>query len=193
MKILTVVLIMIITYSCKAQIYPLDTSILDVPNGAYIKDTNNELNQYVGLWKSTWQGKTIYLDLRKIKRKSTDFNGDFVYIDTIYGERKIINANGIVEIDRITNFDEIDPEFVGTYINHIPMDYQTILFFPKNMCNKMANLDVKFLNPQKTEMKMKFRYEPSFLEDNCQYHNLIVNGGDLPINFPQEDVIFTKQ
>ena len=182
--------------SFNAQVYDLnDTTIekSDAPNGAYFKDIYGTLNPYIGVWTTTWNSKTAYLEFKKIKYKMQDLNGDFICVDSILGERKIINANGVVEIDRISNFDVIDPEFTLAYISHIPVEYQTILFFPKNMCSKMAKLEVKFLNPQKTQMKMKFRYEPSFLEDDCQYHDLIVNGGDFPINFPKEDVIFTKQ
>ncbi|MCU7615205.1 hypothetical protein N0B16_12220 [Chryseobacterium sp. GMJ5] len=180
--------------SCKAQIYPLDTSPGDVPSGSYIKDINNELNPYIGLWKANWNGKTVYLDFRKIKRKSTSLMSSFYYYsDRILGERKIINANGVVEIDRITNFDNINAEFWGISKSLLSPEYETITFFPKNFCNKYANLDVKFLNVQKTQMLMKFRFEPSLLKEDCQYANLIKSGGSLPINWPKEDIIFIKQ
>ncbi|KMQ67721.1 hypothetical protein ACM39_12845 [Chryseobacterium sp. FH2] len=194
MKNIILLMFLITTISCKAQIYPLSTSAGDVPSGAYIKDINNELDQYVGLWKANWQGKTIYLDLRKIKLKSESLMSSFYYYsDQILGERKIIDANGTVEIDRISNFDNENAEFWGVTKSLLSSQYVTITFFPKNMCNKMASLDIKFLNPEKTQMQMKFRYVPSLLDENCQYANLIKSGGDLPINFPKEDIIFIKQ
>ncbi|KMQ67722.1 hypothetical protein ACM39_12850 [Chryseobacterium sp. FH2] len=193
MKNIILLILFMTTISCKAQIYPLNTSTLDVPNGSYIKDINNELDQYIGLWKANWQGKTIYLDLKKVKKKYSHLDGANIYMDEIFGERKIINANGIVEIDRISNFDNENAEFRGVTKSLLSSQYVTITFFPKNMCNKMASLDIKFLNPEKTQMQMKFRYVPSLLNENCQYANLIKSGGDLPINFPKEDIIFIKQ
>ncbi|WP_051289127.1 DUF6705 family protein [Chryseobacterium daeguense] len=70
----------------------------DVPNGAYYKDLNNELDKYVGLWKGNWNGKTVYLELKKVKTFSSGNNS--YYRDRILGERKIISATGSVEIDR---------------------------------------------------------------------------------------------
>lgn len=66
MKKLLILLAAAFMISCKAQTYPLNTSPGDIPDNAYIKDTNNELDKYVGVWKGNWNGKTIYLDLRKI-------------------------------------------------------------------------------------------------------------------------------
>ena len=43
-----------------------------------------------------------------MKRKS-----DEIYFDEILGERKIVAANGTVEIDRITSFNYQDPEILG--------------------------------------------------------------------------------
>ena len=63
-KILTIILILLFQLGF-AQEYPLDYKD-DVPNGAYYKDTNNELAKYVGLWTGNWNGKTIFLQLKII-------------------------------------------------------------------------------------------------------------------------------
>ncbi|MDR2206697.1 MAG: hypothetical protein LBE36_11160 [Flavobacteriaceae bacterium] len=52
---------MSIAQLCLAQEYPLDYKD-NVPNGAYYKDFNGEMNKYIGLWKGTWDGKTVYLE-----------------------------------------------------------------------------------------------------------------------------------
>jgi hypothetical protein len=100
-----IIIVCFLTYnflSSQTAIYPINTSVWDIPDNAYLKDLNNELDKYVGLWKGNWNGKTVYLELRKIKKYYD--GGHPYYEDRILGERKIINSNGNIEIDRITNF-----------------------------------------------------------------------------------------
>ncbi|WP_123906574.1 DUF6705 family protein [Chryseobacterium sp. MYb7] len=188
-QLLLILFSTIITVFCKAQIFPLNTSPSDIPNNAYIKDTNNELDKYVGLWKGTWNGKTLYLELKKIKYYYND-NQPY-YIDKIFGERKIIATDGTtVEIDRITNFDTQNPEFRGIHKSLHHAGKQTISFYPKNMCRKTALLEItSFVGNQ---MTLHFEYEPSFVDPSCQHNAYIDQYGDFPINFPK-DIILTKQ
>ena len=64
MKNIITILLLLITFSCKSQIYPLRT-YTDVPDNSYLKDTNNELNDYIGTWKATWNNKTIFIYISK--------------------------------------------------------------------------------------------------------------------------------
>ena len=60
-----IIILFTLTISCKAQTYPLRT-FTQIPQNAYLKDTNNELQYYVGTWKGSWNNKTIYITLKKI-------------------------------------------------------------------------------------------------------------------------------
>lgn len=174
------------------QIYPLNTSAANLPNGSYLKDLNGELNSYVGFWKGMWEGKTLYIEFRKIKYYlgTTPTNG--IYKDKILGERKVIEANGTVSIDRISNFDNNQyHEFSGIlpkYTN--PLQEQ--IYFVTGICGKTADLDVAFLNAAKTHMSLHLIYRPSYIDETCPYYNSIMQGNDYPINFPK-DIVLTKQ
>lgn len=65
MKNLKLLIILAISLSCRAQTYPLKTDYTEVPNNSYLKDINNELNTFVGIYKSTFQGKEITIYLNK--------------------------------------------------------------------------------------------------------------------------------
>lgn len=188
MKKIFLILLSVIAISCSAQIYPLNTSLDNIPNNAYLKDTNNELDKYVGLWKGTWNGKTIYLELRKVKYY---YSGNQPYYeDKIFGERKIIAANGTIEIDRITNFSNQSPEFRGIGTSLINGNWKRLFFYPKNMCRKTATLDItSFIGNQ---MTLHFEYLPSIIDENCQHNAYVDQYGDFPINFPK-DIVLTKQ
>lgn len=174
-----------------SQEYPLNTNPSDIPNNAYIKDINNELNKYVGIWKGNWNEKTLYLELRKFKTYSS-IPGDThpYYVDEILGERKIINANGVIEIDRITNFGSDGAEFSGMSKSIKPPGRDRLLFFPKNMCRKQATLDIT--NFTGTQMTLHFEYLPSAIDENCVHNAYVDQYGDFPINFPK-DITLTKQ
>ena len=64
-NIFYLLLIIISSITYKAQTYPLRTYI-QLPSGAYLKDTNNELPTYEGIWKGAWDGKFIYLNIKKL-------------------------------------------------------------------------------------------------------------------------------
>ncbi len=188
MKQIFLIILSIITISCKAQIYPLNTSLDNLPDNAYLKDTNNELDQYVGLWKGNWGGKTLFLELKKVKYYYSG-NKPF-YEDKIFGERKIIASNGAIEIDRITNFDYQSPEFRGIENSLVNGNWKRIYISPKNMCNKKAFLDITSFSGN--QMTLHFEYYPSFIDENCQHNAYVNQYGDFPINFPK-DIVLTKQ
>jgi len=188
MKQILLILLPFLTILCKAQIYPLNHKE-EVPNGAYYKDLNGELDKYIGLWKGTWNGKTLYLDLRKNKYKLGN-DSNYIYRDMILGERKIINSNGNIEIDRISNFDYQHPEFDGIGFNLKNVNIKRLYFYPKNMCRKTATLDIT--NFTGNQMTLHFEYLPSIIDTNCQHNAYVDQYGDFPINFPK-DIVLTKQ
>lgn len=68
MKNTILFLVFAISMYCNAQTYPLRTYI-DMPENAYLKDTNNELPTYEGTWYGSWNNKTIYITFKKIINK----------------------------------------------------------------------------------------------------------------------------
>lgn len=173
------------------QIYPLNASVENIPRGSYFKDLDGELDPYVGLWKGTWEGKTLYIQFKKIKYYfgSTATNG--IYQDRILGERKVIEANGTVSIDRISNFNNQNPQLKGINFK-FSNPSQKQIYFVTGICGKTADLDVTFLDPGKTQMSLHLIYRPSYIDETCSYYNSIMQGNDYPINFPK-DIVLTKQ
>lgn len=193
-KIVIIILLACVNLIFAQQVFPLNTLKIDYKPGDYYKDLDGELDQYVGIWKGNWEGKTLFLQLRKIKDKSLVGNdGNYFYSDQIVGERKIISPSGIVEVDKISNLNEDSSEFLGMFGQKNDFAQKFLLFQPKDMCNKTANVNINFTNAQKTEMKLSLKLNPNGVLTSCQYYNLIiVEGKSWPINFPKE-IILTKQ
>lgn len=188
MKNLIILLLIFVSWSSYAQEYPLDYKD-DVPDGAYYKDLNNEYGKYVGLWKGQWNGKTIYIELKKVK-VYRDGNHPY-HIDKILGERKIIDANGNVELDRITNFDYQNPEIwgLGFPTGYNNMTYQSLMFYPKNMCDMDARLVITNITP--TQMTLHLHGMMGYPTSNCVHDAYVQQHGEWPINFPK-DIVLTK-
>lgn len=186
-KIILILLITILNSISAQQIFPLDASKLHAPKSSYFKDLTGELSPYIGLWKGNWNGKTLYLEIRKIKDRSTSNDGTYYDSDQLVAERKIVAASGIIEVDRITNFDKNSPEFYGLFGQQKHFSQKYLLFQPKNMCAKGANVNITFTNAQKTQMNLHYDYIPHSINESCQYYNLImVQGQDWPFNFPKD-------
>lgn len=182
---------MLLSFSCKAQEYPLNTDPGEIPSNAYLKDMNNELDKYVGVWKGTWDGKTLYIEFKKIKYYLSVPGGTHPYYsDLIFGERKVIADNGTIEIDRITNFDEQGAEISGIFSSLRNGNWKRLHFSPKNMCGKSAALDITSFTGN--QMTLHLEYMPSIYKEDCIHNAYVEQHGDFPINFPK-DIVLTKQ
>lgn len=189
MKNLIILSLLLFTLKSYAQEYPLYYEG-DVPDGAYYKDTNNKYDKYLGLWKGVWNGKTVYIELKKVKYYFDGINPH--YRDVVFGERKIIATNETIEIDRITNFDYQHPEIFGmgipTGING--MNYPSLMFYPKDMCNMFARLVIT--NITTIQMTLHLVGMEGYQQANCIHEAYRQQYGEYLINFPK-DILLTKQ
>ncbi|SHM87617.1 hypothetical protein SAMN05444360_12030 [Chryseobacterium carnipullorum] len=66
-KIFSIITILLSSLLFSQQVYSLNANGADAPNNSYFKDLNGELNPYIGLWKGNWNGKIVFLELKKQK------------------------------------------------------------------------------------------------------------------------------
>lgn len=66
--------------SCNAQspVYTLGEGPVNLPNNAYIKDTNNILDKFTGTWKYENNGKAFNINLQKVKHDLDDYYKDML-------------------------------------------------------------------------------------------------------------------
>lgn len=104
MKILIVILFSLLFSNCKAQ-YPvidIDDSDLGQPNGYYIKDIHNYLNQFEGTYLYTNGNTSLKIILVK---KVQQYNGEY-YEDLIIGEYQYV-ANGVEKVNTLSKIDTV--------------------------------------------------------------------------------------
>ncbi|WP_294251739.1 DUF6705 family protein [uncultured Chryseobacterium sp.] len=105
-NILFILTLFIMLVSCKAQIIGTleqfeecamrpnhDEGCPDLENITYVKDTNNRLNQFVGIWKGNYDSKQYEIKLEKKVNYKTEPN-DGLSWDMIIGRIKVTDNSG---------------------------------------------------------------------------------------------------
>lgn len=116
--------------SCNAQILPLLTADASVPNNAHIKDLNNELSPYEGIYKSNFEGNETTLYITKIEDKLELRSTKQFYRDALVTKYVVKNSAGFTLQD--TKNYSSDIELYSTY--HSPSTNNAILYYSGTNC-----------------------------------------------------------
>ncbi|MFS4431078.1 DUF6705 family protein [Chryseobacterium sp. S90] len=107
LKILMICL-MINILLCSAQTLPLNTPFANIPNGAYVKDINNELTPYIGTYKGSFDGKEITLFISKQENKLEKSTQKNYYMDALIVKYVVKNSSGTILQDTQNNSSDIE-------------------------------------------------------------------------------------
>lgn len=185
MKNIFLLIIFITSISCKAQIYPLRT-YSEVPANAYIKDLDNELPPYEGTWKGTWDGKTIFLYIKKVKTYFNHLENKPYYNDILKAKFKILDSNNLVLFDNTFLTDE-NSKITGNRFFSIPHNRYMLTYNDPDLCNTSGTINISFTDSTKTKLNWNYYYRNEIETVDCQYYNM-----GIPQPLPEE-IILTKQ
>jgi len=171
--------------SCTAQIYPLRT-YSEVPSNSYIKDINNELVPYEGIWKGTWDGKTIFIYLKKVKAYFTHLENSPYYNDVLKGKFKVLDSNGNILFDNSNSSDE-NSKITGNRFFSAPYNRYNLSYSAPDLCNTTGTINITFTDATKTKLDWKYFYRNEIVTKDCPYYNT-----EIPQPLPKE-ITLTKQ
>ncbi|MFP3834880.1 DUF6705 family protein [Chryseobacterium sp. SIMBA_028] len=179
-KILIILVFVCLFYN--AQILPLRT-YTDIPENAYLKDTNNELESYEGTWKGTWDNKTILVTFKKV---TNQYNDNLKYFkDYIIGKFKVIDSNGNVLFNN-TNATDNFAKIRGSRIRKADDKY-SLIYNDFDLCNTSGNIIINFTDSSRTKLNWNLYFGSNMITSDCQYYNT-----DIPDSLPEE-ITLTKQ
>lgn len=122
-NIITVFALIICLISCKAQqqIYPLNTYYEDVPNYSYMKDLDNRLPQYVGIYKTTYQGNeiTLYITQNNMELIDTKLGGRKYYQDVLHIKYIVKNLATVAILEDTQNLSYENNEITSMGTNDL--------------------------------------------------------------------------
>ncbi|AYN01918.1 DUF6705 family protein [Chryseobacterium sp. 3008163] len=166
------------------NIIPLRT-YTDIPEDQcyYMKDTDNELPDYLGTWTGTWNNKTIYITFKKANR----FNAFFKYNkDILIGQFKVVNSNGSILFDNTGLPDDKAKIWGGGFVKDEDNLYG-LTYTDRDVCNISGRIMIHFTDASKTQIEWQFSYNSMMISTDCQYH-----ATGIPDVLPK-GVVLTKQ
>ncbi|TQD40664.1 DUF6705 family protein [Haloflavibacter putidus] len=117
-NIITLVfLLTLIAFNCKAQTISLsNVNRLNIPDGAYVKDTDGKLNAFVGTWQ--WTNGSDEFTVVFVKKLMDNGNGaSSYYEDFILGGYRYIE-NGIEVANNLNFTTSFDVNDISTFANY---------------------------------------------------------------------------
>ncbi|WP_294308144.1 hypothetical protein [uncultured Chryseobacterium sp.] len=182
------IIIFFIIISCKGQQYPLNTNYEEVPNNSYLKDTNNELNPYIGTYKANFEGNEITLYVTKELYKFFNLYSKKYYQDVLSIKYIVKNSSGnVLQDTKNMNFQPDQIRFTIFSIETWPNNNLVVFYYGGTNCGVgWGKITLKKLNSN----QIAWDYEPNStsIGENCPV------SADKTVYLPETDnLIFTKQ
>ncbi|WBX96881.1 DUF6705 family protein [Chryseobacterium gambrini] len=185
MKRILSILSLISLICCKAQTLPLNTSFFDIPNGAYIKDINNELNPYIGTYKANFNGSEVTLYITKQENKLEETGQKSYHVDVLNVKYIVTNSSGFILQDTKNN----NVFNIQLYSTKIRQDKNLVhLIYSGTNCSVgWGNIYLKKIN----STQLSWEYKPNDVTTTAAKCPPTL---DTTIYLPEtKDLIFTKQ
>lgn len=187
-KILFLIILTCVIFSCKAQILPIEnetnyigTGISMPDNINYIKDVNNLRSKYEGNWKGVYNSRNYQLIINKRTGNYNEINEDGLVIKYV-----ITDLNGSIIEDTRSLPDNSPYVLKSRYLRN--MTYVMVYEGREGKCGQRGEL---FITPQKSTnyktMKLFLAPDQDFiLQSECP------NGSAKQL-FPLQQMELTKQ
>ena len=185
-KYLVLLKLLLITTSCKSQILPLNTLVDDVPQGAYVKDLNNELNAYTGTYKTNYNGNEITLFINKVEHKLEKRTNKDYFVDVLDVKYIVKNSSGLI-LQNTSNGTTANIEF---YSIRLRSYNNTVTFYYSGTNCKVGWGKVILKKHSSTQLSWEY-YPNSRILDSTT----CPPGTDTTVYLPdtEDELIFTKQ
>ena len=164
----------------------------------YMKDINNELQDYVGTWKGIWDNKTLLITFKKITNR---YNMYFKYNeDLLIAKFKVTDSGGNILFDNTSDSDN-NAKIIGSGFaimgaksgpdKSIGGKY-TMLYHDESLCNLRGTIYINFANTAKTQMQFEFNQKKRYIFPECYFYNYPQSQYPRPL--PNRDgITLTKQ
>ena len=192
MNFLVSVLIFISVISCSSKIISLETHSNDYVWGEKslfeddikeIRDSNNTLNKYIGIWKYTSNNGTNY----ELKINKGTTSGSFItHKDVLFVRYKIIDATGKT-IENTLNILDDESSLIIKGSSFLHTTYTLLYGGRESNCGQFGTIFMTVLPENPTNMIFKFIPEVNLTQSRCPSFKAAKQV------LPVEKVHFTKQ
>jgi hypothetical protein len=193
MKNIIVFFIFIFTTNVNCQtvttIVPYRT--LEYPNGAYLKDLDNEFPFWLGTWEGIANNKKYTFTFVLFQQQLMTFpSGEYQFRDNLVGKLKVTDLSTNLVIYNESSFTSFDDYLIFGHVIH-GREFHFGFTDTENHCNNSADFTLVKYNDNPNQILYKnFRYGEYFTFDGpCPY----TNQGVIPMFLPKVDLFLTRQ
>lgn len=175
--------------SCQAQEYPLNTDHRNIPNYSYLKDLNNELDPYIGTYKTSFNSEEITIFITKESHKLIELTKNKFYRDVLLVRFIVKNSSdAILQDTKNMNFQANQKIHIIYSMRTIPQIGVVTLSYGGTNCGiGSGEIILKKIN----STQISWTYNPnSSLIDSATCPPSTDKTVYLPVT---NDLIFTKQ
>lgn len=180
----------LVVLSCKAQqTYPLNTDYTAIGDYSYLKDLNNELDPYIGTYKTSFNSEEITIFITKESHKLIELTKNKFYRDVLSVRYIIKNSSGMILQDTQNMILQPNQSYFTIYSTRInPYHNLVMLNYSGTNCGiGWGSIYLKKLNAT----QISWTYNPnSSLVDSATCPPSTDKTVYLPVT---NDLIFTKQ
>ncbi|MDY0930821.1 DUF6705 family protein [Chryseobacterium sp. CFBP8996] len=176
---------LIITISCKSQTLPLNTLMDDIPQGAYVKDLNNELNPYIGTYKTNYNGNEIILFINKVEHKFEKRTNKDYFVDVLNVKYTVKNSSGLILQDTSNG----NSSNIELYSIRVRSSANSVVFYYSGTNCKVGWGSIVLKKLNSTQLSWEYNPNSRILDEaTCP------SGTDTTVYLPvTEGLVFTKQ
>lgn len=185
MRKILLILLFSLAIACKSQTYPLRT-YSQIPENAYLKDTNNELQNYEGTWKASWNSKTIFVTFRKITNTYTPTLK--YYKDYLIAKFKVIDNYGNILFDN-SSLSSNKAKIEGGKFRKIDDKY-SLVYIDSDLCGISGNILISFTDNTKTKLLWEYSKDNDWIDSDCFYWGKPASERPEPLPY---NIILIKQ
>jgi hypothetical protein len=191
-KLIFAIGILLTTYHNFAQvgiIRPINYYSETMPNGTYIKDTNNSFAPFIGNWRVSWNGKTITFYISKVTKNL------FTYVSGKYYFKDKLIIKYIIT-DNITGADLDQTVFINDFkdqkiinIGYVKNGKFEFLYTDKDLCGYGGIIYLRQDANNPNIMNYGFMFDREFqLPTGCVYPTI----QSIPIPIPTTSLVLTR-
>ncbi|MGN7756735.1 DUF6705 family protein [Chryseobacterium sp. 22532] len=173
--------------SCKAQqVYPLNADYEEVPQNSYLKDLDNELTPYIGIYKTNFNGNEVTLYITKQEQKLEKTGQKTYYMDALVIKYIVKSSTGAVLQDTKNAVNNPNIEFYS--IGTKPTQNTIVFYYSGTNCSVgWGDIFLKKIN----STQLSWEYRPDDIVTTAAKCPPTL---DTKIYLPEtKDLIFTKQ
>ncbi len=188
-KILSLFLVFTINCNCQVtSIVPFESLKSENPDGAYMKDLNDELPFYVDTWVGVLNNKRYTFEFVKFTQHlhQSEPGGAYYYIDDLMGKFKVedLTTGSILYNDlSVPNYNDYKIFLTTLRIgaNFAYIDFEN--------CSNSADFYLLKVAGNPNQLRYKHFRPTDYINIDCPY----ANQGDIPMFLPTGDLILTRQ